>query len=276
MAAVGTSEAAAKASVDMALREQCRVLKLPIVARDHAPFAEEARRRELSHEGYLAALLEREVLEREDKRQTRRVKEARFALVKTLDGFDFSRAPTLPVGTVRELFSGGYIDRHENVILVGDCGTGKTHLATALGVAACRQGRRVRFTTAASLVNELAEAQDALQLGRAVAKAARVDVLVVDELGYIPLRGNGAELLFQVLAERTERASTVITTNLPFSEWTAVIPDARLCKALLDRLTHRAVIVDTGKHSIRFDESLKSRRPLGAEMAAREVNRKAP
>lgn len=274
MAPVGTSEAAAKAAVDMALREQCKVLKLPIVARDHAPFAEEARRRELSHESFLATLLERELVEREEKRQTRRVKEARFALMKTIDGFDFSRAPGLPVGTIRELFSGGYAERRENVILVGECGTGKTHLATALGVASCRQGRRVRFTTAASLVNELAEAQDALQLGRAVAKAARVDVLVVDELGYIPLRGNGAELLFQVLAERTERASTIITTNLPFSEWTAVIPDARLCKALLDRLTHRAVIIDTGHASIRFEESLKRRKPGGADPGP-EVKSKA-
>src|SRR5206468_1743592 len=147
-------------------------------------------------------------------------------------------------------------ERAEPVVFIGECGTGKTHLLTALCVAACRQKRRVRFTTAAGLVNELIEAKQQLQLRRALAKWARYDLIAIDEVGYVPLAEIGAEFLFQVIAERAEQAAVILTTNLPFSEWTQVIPNARLCKALLDRITDQAHILETGKESYRFRRTL--------------------
>ncbi len=148
-------------------------------------------------------------------------------------------------------------------MLIGDCGTGKTHLLTGLCVAACRQKRRVRFTTAAALVNELVEAKHAMQLARVLARWARYDVIAIDEVGYVPLADVGAELLFQIIADRTERAALILTTNLPFSEWTQVIPNARLCKAVLDRITDRAHIIDTGHDSYRFRRTLEKRQKKG-------------
>ena len=142
-------------------------------------------------------------------------------------------------------------------MLIGDCGTGKTHLLTGLCVAACRQKRRVRFTTAAALVNELVEAKHQLQLRRVMARWSRYDLIAIDEVGYVPLAEVGAEFLFQVIAERAERTAVILTTNLPFSEWTQVIPNARLCKALLDRITDRAHILETGTESYRFRRTLR-------------------
>jgi DNA replication protein DnaC len=186
--------------------------------------------------------------------------------VKTLEEFDFAQAPALSPTRLAELAQGGYIERAEPVVFLGDCGTGKTHLMTGLCVAACRQRRRVRFTTAAALVNELVEAKQQLQLRRALARWARYDVLAIDELGYVPVAELGAEFLFQVVAERAERTAVLLTTNLPFSEWTQVIPHARLCKALLDRLTDRAHIVETGTESYRFRRTLARRpRPGGRD-----------
>jgi DNA replication protein DnaC len=139
-------------------------------------------------------------------------------------------------------------------------GTGKTHLATGLCVAACRQRRRVRFTTAAALVNELIEAKHANQLSRAVGRWSRYELIAIDELGYVPLADVGAELLFQVIADRAEKAAVIVTTNLPFSEWPQVFPNARLCKAMLDRLTDRAHIIETGTESYRFRRTVEKRR----------------
>jgi DNA replication protein DnaC len=158
---------------------------------------------------------------------------------------------------IRELAQGGYIQRAEPVIFIGECGTGKTHLTTGLCVAACRQRRRVRFTTAAALVNELVEAKNQNQLRRAMARWLRYQVIAIDEVGYVPLAEIGAELLFQVIADRAERATVIITTNLPFSEWTQVFTNARLCKALLDRITDRAHIIETGTQSYRFKRSME-------------------
>ena len=155
---------------------------------------------------------------------------------------------------------GGYIERAEPVLLIGDCGTGKTHLLTGLVCAACRQKRRVRFTTAAALVNELVEAKHQLQLRRVMARWSRYDLIAIDEVGYVPLAEVGAEFLFQVIAERAERTAVILTTNLPFSEWTQVIPNARLCKALLDRITDRAHILETGTESYRFRRTLGTSR----------------
>ena len=156
-----------------------------------------------------------------------------------------------------ELATGVYIGHAEPVVLLGECGTGKTHLLTGLCVAACRQKRRVRFTTAAALVNELVEAKQQLQLRRALARWARYEVIAIDEMGYVPLAEAGAELLFQVIAERAEKAVVLLTTNLPFSEWTQVIPNARLCKAMLDRVTDRAHIIESGTESYRFRRTLQ-------------------
>jgi hypothetical protein len=170
-----------------------------------------------------------------------------------------------------ELAEGGYIERAEPVVFIGDSGTGKTHLLSALCIAACRQRRRVRFTTAAALVNELVEAKQQLQLRRVLARWARYDVIAIDEVGYVPLAELGAEFLFQVISDRAEQAAVLLTTNLPFSEWTQVIPNARLCKALLDRITDRAHIIETGSDSYRFRRTLelrgrhvRSKRTIGA------------
>jgi len=237
--------------------EHCRVLRLPCVAREVERIAREAARQGLDPMEMLEQLLSAEVEERHQRRAQRRTREAHFPRIKTLESFDFRRNPALPEARLRQLFAGDYIDAAETVLLVGAPGTGKTHLATALGVAAAQQGRRVRFVTAGRLVNALMEARDALQLSRQVNRYARPELLILDELGYLPLGKADAELLFQVLSERTEQRALVVTTNLPFSEWTQVFPDARLCRAVVDRLTHRCHIIDTGKKSIRLEEALR-------------------
>jgi DNA replication protein DnaC len=234
----------------------CRELKLPTVSREAGRLADEASRQGMPHLDYVQQLLAAEVDERAQRRAVRRIREAGFPLVKTIEGFDFGRCPQLPEARVRMLADGGYIKRAESVLFIGDPGTGKTHLATGLGVAAARQGLSVRFVTAGRLANELVEARDALALSRVVGRYARVDLLVLDELGYLPLRTADAELLFQVLSERTEQRSIVVTTNLPFSEWTSVFPEPRLCRAIVDRMTHRSTIIETGRKSIRLEEAL--------------------
>lgn len=243
-----------------AVEECCRALRLPTVAAQFARLAQEAARTSQTPQSFLAALLGAEVEERERGTIERRVREAKFPRLKTLDEFDFAAAPHIPATLVRELSDGGYMTRAEPVILIGDSGTGKTHLSTGLGVAACQQKRRVRFTTAAGLVNELVEAQHHNLLGRALSRWSRYDLIVLDEVGYVPFAQVGAELLFQVISERAERATLVITTNLPFSEWTQVFPNARLCKALLDRITDRAHIIETGTESYRFKRTINGTR----------------
>ena len=169
----------------------------------------------------------------------------------------FQDNPKVPQATIAALAEGSWIDDRESVIFIGDSGTGKTMLATALAVCACHQGRRVRFTTLAALANELQEAQGNRELARVVGRYARTELIVCDELGYLGLPDGAAELVFQVLSERHERGSLIITTNLPFGEWTKVFPDARLAKAVVDRLTHRAHIIDTGNESWRFRHGLE-------------------
>lgn len=242
------------------LLELCRRLKLPTVAREAAHRAELSARQGVRPLDFVLELLEAELDERDQRRALRRTREAGFPLVKTLEGFDFRRNPDVPEARLRQLADGGYIDNAEPILLLGDPGTGKTHLATALGVEAARQGRSVRFVTAAALVTELIEAKDAHELGRVVARYARTDLLILDELAYLPMTHADSELLFRVLGERQERRPIIVTTNLPFSEWTSMIPDPRLCRAIVDRLTHKAHIIDTGKRSIRLEESLARQR----------------
>lgn len=245
------------------VQQQCKQLGLPAVAVQCAALAADAERAQQPYLGYLAAVLATELEEREQRAIARRIKEARLPALKTLESFDFAQAPIVSATQVVTLAEGGYLARAEPVIFLGDSGTGKTHLLTGLCVAACRQKRRVRFTTAAALVNELVEAKQQGQLRRALGKWARYDVLALDEVGYVPLADIGAEFLFQVIAERAERAAVLLTTNLPFSEWTQVIPNARLCKALLDRLTDRAHLIETGTDSFRFRRTLAQRQPAG-------------
>ena len=244
---------------DATIKQHCKALRMPMMASQFSTLAEQAVREKKTHIGYLEVLLTAEIEERERNTIDRRIKEAHLPRVKTLEEFD-TQAPMVTAAKMRELADGGYIERAEPVLLIGDCGTGKTHLLTGLCVAACRQKRRVRFTTAAALVNELVEAKHQLQLRRVMARWSRYDLIAIDEVGYVPLAEVGAEFLFQVIAERAERTAVIVTTNLPFSEWTQVIPNARLCKALLDRITDRAHILETGTESYRFRRSIDKRK----------------
>jgi DNA replication protein DnaC len=199
-----------------------------------------------------------EVEERERNTVARRIKEAHFHKVKTLEEFGFGDAPHIPVAVVRNLAEGGYLQRSEPIIFLGETGTGKTHLATGLGVEACRQRKRVRFTTAAEMVNELIEAKNNNELNRVTQRWTRYELIVIDELAYVAMPETAAELLFQIIAGRAERAA--VTTNLPFSEWTTMFPNAQLCKAMLDRLTDQAHIIETGTESYRFRRTLENRK----------------
>jgi DNA replication protein DnaC len=241
------------------IRQQGKVLHMPSIAAQCSQLAEQAVRERRTHLGYLEALLQVELEDREQRLIERRLQEARLPRMKTLGEFDFAQCPQISAQQIHELAKGDYIARAEPIIFIGDSGTGKTHLLTGLAVAACRQKRRVRFTTAAALINELVEAKHHLQLGRALARWARYDLIALDEVGYVPLAEVGAEFLFQVIAERAEKAAVIVTTNLPFSEWTQVIPNARLCKALLDRITDRSHIIETGTESYRFRRTAEKR-----------------
>jgi len=243
--------------LEIQIVELCRTLKLPAVGRDATRLAREAVRQSVNPLAYVVDLLETELEERRTRRAQRRVKEANFPVAKTFEGFDFKRASHLPESLLRNLAEGSYIDNAEPILFLGEPGTGKTHLATALGFAAAQQGRKVRFTTAASLVTELIEAKDSRQLTSIVNRHARVDVLIIDELAYLPLSRSDAELLFRVLGERQERRPIIVTTNLPFSEWTTMFPDPRLCKAVVDRLTYRAHIIETGMESDRLSQTIQ-------------------
>jgi DNA replication protein DnaC len=242
------------------ISQQCKLLHLPTVAGQCAQLAQQAVRERRTHLGFLEALLQAELDEREQRLVARRLHDAHLPRMKTLEEFDFAQCPSISVQQIHQLAQGGYIARAEPIIFIGDSGTGKTHLLTGLAVAACRQKRRVRFATAAALINELVEAKHQLQLSRALGRWARYDLIAIDEVGYVPLAEVGAEFLFQVIAERAEQAAVIVTTNLPFSEWTQVVPNPRLCKALLDRITDRAYIIETGTESYRFRRTLEKRK----------------
>ncbi len=236
----------------------CKNLKLSSIA-SYAPAAcEQARRQQQSYEEFLFELINQEYEERLERRIKKRIKEAKFPKIKTLDSFDFNResAAHLPETFIRSLSEGHYIKEAQSIILLGEPGTGKTHIACALGYSAAQQGKTVRFITSSQLVNQLMEAKDSRELHRITQQYQTYQVLIVDELGYLPFANTDAELLFQVLSTRHEQASTIITTNLPFSEWTSIFLDHRLCKALIDRLTHKAHIIDTGELSNRFMEAI--------------------
>lgn len=230
-----------------------RALKMPGLARVFEPLARQAREEHWGYEEYLREVLAAEQTSRSDSAVRHRLREAHFPETKTLDTFDFARADGVSAAQVAELARGDWIGRAENVILAGPIGTGKTHLATALGVAAARQRRRVLFYRAADLVRALLEARDGRELGRLQRRLQRVDLLIVDELGFVPFDRPGGELLFNLLTERYEQRSVVVTTNLPFAEWVKVFAgDEKLTTALLDRLAHHATVITTRGKSYRM------------------------
>jgi DNA replication protein DnaC len=224
------------------------------------PLAREAAAHNEPYEGYLLRLTELEVAARGANALIARIKAAAFPVAKDFDTYDFTALPSLPKQKLLELARGEWIEQHYNCCLVGNAGTGKTHLATALGLAACRQGKRVRFFTAAGLVNQLEEAQQQHRLERWLGQLDRADLLICDELGYLSFSRAGAELLFQAFAERYERRSLLITSNLAFGEWGQVFQGERMTAALLDRLTHRCHIFEMNGESYRFRESMKAKK----------------
>ena len=246
-----SSDTAAQAAIGAAAHE----LHLPTVRAEATRLAEIAARERQTHLGFLAEVLSAEVDDRTDRRRTRRINEAKFPRLKRLADFNVDAVATIGAATLGHLASGGYMDAGEPVVLLGDSGTGKSHLLIGLGLAACEQGRRVRYATTAQLVNELVEAADDRVLSRVVGRYGRLDLLCLDELGYVKIDPRGAELLFQIITEREERASIAIATNLPFSEWGTVFPDPRLVAAIVDRVTFNAHILETGTQSYRLRTS---------------------
>lgn len=239
------------------LQHNLKALNLNNMARQLEQQLRQARDGGIDYGQFLLELTELELRIRCESREKRRLKEAKFPLLKPLETFDFEAVPQLDKRLVRDLATGDYLKARRNVILMGKSGAGKTHLATALGIEACRQSKRVRFVTGYALANELIEARTEKDLNRLLGKYARLDLLILDELGYVPFSKEGAELLFQILAERHERGSVIITTNLGFADWTQVFGDPNLTAALLDRLTHRAHIIECTWDSYRLKQSLK-------------------
>lgn len=240
---------------ELLLRHSLKQLKLPTMLREYAPVASRCSQENCDYVTYLWRLVERETLDREKRAAERRIKNARFPVIKTLDTFDFTAQPSLKEKLILELMVGDYMDRRENVLMVGNSGTGKTHLASALGFAGCQQGRRVRFFTVHTLVTHLIEMSEQRQLERTLRQLARLDVLILDELGYVPFTKTGGELLFEVISRAYERLSVIVTTNLPFESWTEIFGSERLTGALLDRLTHRVHILEANGPSYRLRES---------------------
>jgi DNA replication protein DnaC len=247
------------------LRSNLKQLRLPTVLAEFEKLAREAAGANEGYEQYLLRLTELELAARCANALQTRVRAAGFPVAKDFDTFDFTAVPGLSKPKVLELARGEWIEQRTNCCLIGSPGTGKTHVATALGLAACRQGKRVRFFAAAALVTRLEQAQKQYQLDRVLAQLDRVDLLICDELGYLSFSRAGAELLFQVFAERYERRSLLVTSNLAFSEWAQVFQGERMTAALLDRLTHRCCILEMNGESYRFRESMKTKKRKAGE-----------
>jgi DNA replication protein DnaC len=246
------------------LTHHLKALKLPTFVREHDKLARQCAAEGVDHTGYLLRLAELELLDRERRLVERRIRQARFPTVKSLDSFDFTAIPSLNKLLVLELARSEYLERRENVIALGNSGTGKTHVALGLGLAACQKGHAVGFTTAAALVHELLEARDERRLLRLQQQLAGYKLLIMDELGYVPLSPTGAELLFEVFSRRYERGSVLVTSNLPFDEWTSVFGSERLTGALLDRLTHHVHILEMNGESYRLKVSRRRQGKAGA------------
>ena len=240
---------------ELLLAHHLKILRLPTFLREHDKLARICAAEGVDHVRYLARLTELELIDRERRMVERRIKSAKFPAVKSLDSFDFKAIPGLNKMMVLELARCEWIERRENVIALGPSGTGKTHIALGLGLAACQKGLPVAFVTAALLVHELMEARDEKRLMRLQRQLAKVKLLIIDELGFVPLSKTGAELLFELISQRYERGSTLITSNLPFEEWTETFGTERLTGALLDRLTHHVNILEMNGESYRLSQS---------------------
>lgn len=240
---------------ELLLAGHLKTLRLPTFLREHDKLARQCAREDVGHVRYPARLTELELIDRERRMIERKIKSARFPAIKTLDSFDFKVIPSLNKMHVADLARCGWVERRENVIALGPSGTGKTHIALGLGLAACQKGLTVRFITASSLVHELMEARDEKRLIRLQKSLAKVSLLIIDELGFVPLSKTGAELLFELISLRYECGSTLITSNLPFEEWTETFGTERLTGALLDRLTHHVSILEMNGDSYRLAQS---------------------
>jgi DNA replication protein DnaC len=258
------------------VRQDTRQLKMPGAARAFEALARQAREEKWSFEDYLHEILTVEIVSRRESAIRERLRDAHFPETKTLDQFDFGASDGVDAAQIADLARGGWLERAENVILAGPIGTGKTHLAIALGIEAARQRRRVAFTRAADLVRLLVEARDARELGRAQRRLDRVDLLIVDEVGFVPFDRAGGELLFNAIAQRYERRSVLVTTNLAFSEWPKVFGgDEKLTTALLDRLAHHAVVITTKGKSFRMRKRTEPEQEASNQTVKSSKNRQS-
>ena len=240
------------------LIENLKSLKLSTMISNLASHVRQAKQDKLEYEEFLLNLTEAEVQVRKENGRKRRLREAKFPLIKPLETFDFGAASQLDARLIKELSGCEYVDKSRNIIFLGKSGTGKTHLATGLGMEACKQGIRTRFVTGCGLANELIEARDEKTLARAVRRYAGYGLLIIDELGYVPFSKEGAQLIFQILAERHERKPVMITTNMGFGDWTQIFGDPSMTAALLDRITHKAHVISCTWESYRLKETLKN------------------
>jgi DNA replication protein DnaC len=247
--------AASSEAPEILLRHHLKKLKLPTVLREHEKIARQCAAENVDHVRYLARLIELELLDREARMIDRRIKTAKFPAIKSLESFEFDAIPALNKKLVLDLARGEFVGRRENIIALGPSGVGKTHIALGIGLAACQRGIKTRFTTAAGIVHELIEARDEKRLLRLQKQMATVELLIIDELGFVPLSKTGAELLFELISQRYERGATIITSNLPFDEWTATFGEERITGALLDRLTHHVHILEMNAQSYRLAQS---------------------
>lgn len=244
----GVTEQAALAAIDSGTR----VLRLPTIRDRFEEIAAAAQREQLSYLGFLAELVMAECDDRDKRRAARRIHDAGFPRDKRIEEFDFTANPNVNPAIIHQLATCAWVKAGHPLCLIGDSGTGKSHLLIGLGTAAAEAGHRVRYTLASKLVNELVEAADDKQLSKTIARYGRVGLLCLDELGYMELDRRGAELLFQVLTEREERSAVAIASNEPFSGWTKTFTDPRLCAAIVDRLTFAGQIIETGTTSYRL------------------------
>ena len=239
------------------LEHHLKKLRLPTMGREWEAVAASCAKEGRDYGDFLLGLTERELIEREQRAAERRIKGAKFPVLKTIDSFDFAAQPTINELLMRQLLSGEYLEARENILLIGNSGTGKTHLATALGFAACTQGRKVRFWSATALVTHMLELREQQDLKRFLTQIEKHELLVLDELGYVPFSKDGAELLFEVVSRAYERLSLIVTTNLPFEQWTELMGSERLTGALMDRVTHRVHIIEANGESYRLKDARK-------------------
>jgi len=248
------------AATKAVLKENLQFLKLSTIMKNLENINRQALEAKISYTDFLLNLTQAEVNVRKENGRKRRIREASFPLHKPLETFDFEAAPDLDARFINDLATGSYIKQNKNIIFLGKSGTGKTHLATAMGIEACDHGVRTKFITGCGLVNELTEARDEKRLRLTIKRYFNYGLLIIDELGYVPFSKEGAELLFQVLAERHERKPIIITTNKGFGDWTEIFGDPSLTAALLDRVTHKAHVINCSWQSYRLSETLKQRK----------------